>query len=133
MKILYNTCYGGFSFSDEFIVELNRRFPEKRAEAHAFELRTDPEAIALFEELGPVRSSGPHSSLKIRNIPDGMDWDIDEYDGKESIQWDLPKNKILKEFIDIIKGRKTIDTVTNITRLVLEEDGDMTKVRQSIL
>lgn len=46
--------------------------------------RTDPKLIQVIEELGK-RANGAFSELKIVKIPNGVDYEIDEYDGLESI------------------------------------------------
>ena len=46
--------------------------------------RTDEDLIAVIEELGSD-ADGRFGDLKIVDIPDGVDWEIDEYDGVETI------------------------------------------------
>lgn len=46
--------------------------------------RTDPVLIQVVEEMGK-KSFGDFSKLKIVEIPDGVNWEIQEYDGFESI------------------------------------------------
>jgi hypothetical protein len=46
--------------------------------------RNDPVLIQVVEEMGE-KASGWSAQLKIVEIPDGLDWEIDEYDGIESI------------------------------------------------
>lgn len=46
--------------------------------------RTDPILIQVIEELGE-EADGPCAKLEIVTIPDDVDWEIDEYDGYESI------------------------------------------------
>ena len=46
--------------------------------------RTDPKLIQVVEELGE-KANGQHAKLKIIEIPDGVDYEIDEYDGVESV------------------------------------------------
>lgn len=46
--------------------------------------RDDPLLVVTVEALGPS-ASGKHSSLKVVEIPDGIEWEIDDYDGMESI------------------------------------------------
>lgn len=48
------------------------------------EERDDPLLVQVVEELGE-EANGQYSSLKIVEIPGGIDWEIDEYDGWESI------------------------------------------------
>lgn len=46
--------------------------------------RTDPLLIQVVEELGKL-ANGCCAELKIVDIPDGVEWEIDEYDGNEHI------------------------------------------------
>ena len=46
--------------------------------------RNDPDLVAVVEELG-VAADGLHATLKVVEIPDDIDWEIDEYDGMESV------------------------------------------------
>lgn len=47
--------------------------------------RTHPLLIQVVEELGN-KASGPLSELKVVEVPDGIDWEISEYDGRESVE-----------------------------------------------
>ena len=47
--------------------------------------RDDPMLVQVVEELGK-ESWGGHSKLKIVEIPDDVQWEIDEYDGMESVK-----------------------------------------------
>ena len=46
--------------------------------------RTDPILIQVVEELGE-ESWGEYAELKIVEIPDDLEYEIDDYDGRESI------------------------------------------------
>jgi hypothetical protein len=46
--------------------------------------RDDPYLVAVIEELG-ARANGRHAELKVVEIPADVDWEIDEYDGNETI------------------------------------------------
>ena len=47
--------------------------------------RTDSKLIQVIEELGESVAGGRFAKLKIVEIPDGIKWEIDEYDGNEDI------------------------------------------------
>ncbi len=47
--------------------------------------RNDETLIKVIEELGIEKSSGELACLKIVEIPDGVDWEISDYDGMETI------------------------------------------------
>lgn len=44
--------------------------------------RNDPALVQTVEELGD-RANGKHAELAITEIPDGVDFEVEEYDGKE--------------------------------------------------
>jgi hypothetical protein len=46
--------------------------------------RTDPDLIQVVEELGE-KANGDFAELKVVDIPDGVGWEIDDYDGIESV------------------------------------------------
>ena len=48
--------------------------------------RTDPKLIQVVEELGEEAASGSLSELRIIEIPEGTAWEIDDYDGMESVE-----------------------------------------------
>lgn len=48
------------------------------------EKRNDPQLVEVVEELGDA-ASGVHAKLKVVEIPDGVEWEIDEYDGVEQV------------------------------------------------
>lgn len=44
--------------------------------------RDDPDLVAVVEELG-AKANGRHAELKVVDIPDDVNWYIEEYDGQE--------------------------------------------------
>jgi len=46
--------------------------------------RDDPHLIKVVEELGE-KANGRFANLKVVEIPDDVEWEIDEYDGEEII------------------------------------------------
>ncbi len=114
MKIIVNKCYGGFGFSRKFIEAARERgaiwaqapytvLPGEAysdgsiKEGYDFDsynpaasegdetCRTSPIAIRLLEEMGE-EANGRFSNLKIVDIPFGIEWEIDDYDGMETIR-----------------------------------------------
>ena len=47
-----------------------------------YENRSDPLVVQIVEELGEA-ANGRFSQLEVVTIPDGAEWTIEEYDGKE--------------------------------------------------
>ena len=134
MKIVINTCYGGFSLSHEAEKRLCQsnpelfpladesyygtgRSPETRPSPHDPDLvevrtlgrwpepnslfasyhmngrvlvsgrdiaRDHPALIQLVEDMG-AEADGNHAHLTVVEIPDDVDWTIEEYDGYEHI------------------------------------------------
>jgi hypothetical protein len=140
MKIVINTCFGGFSlspraikrlaelegrecyfyrgFKNEELISLEQAEKEWFAAAYDVpnlhevlpesfrdedgtyttynalcnqhsinsrpEDRTDPKLIQVVEELGNV-AAGACAKLRIIEIPDGIEYEIEEYDGMESV------------------------------------------------
>ena len=93
IRILYNDCYGGFSFSPEleaaYKERTGRSLPNKYMGPAS--VRCDPVVLELFERLGSERASGMHSVLAVREIPALFEhyWSIEDYDGNETVQVDV--------------------------------------------
>lgn len=79
MKVVINKCYGGFDISKEAKEELKKLGVE---DPDWTINRTDPRLIEVVEKLGKL-ADGDHAKLKIVEIPDDVDWYIDDYDGVE--------------------------------------------------
>ncbi len=100
MKIVINRCFGGFGLSTEAHALIAKRkgwqhacddwdndywYSEPGKTVYSSDLlRYDPDLVAAVEELGE-NANGSHSELKIVNVPDEVDWFIDEYDGIEEV------------------------------------------------
>jgi hypothetical protein len=99
MKIVINDCYGGFGLSSaaiklyaanvgiklkkendpwgvSYYSEDDRYWNPRNIE------RNDPELVKVVELLGED-SADSFAALKVIEIPDDVDWDIHEYDGRE--------------------------------------------------
>lgn len=102
MKIVINSCFGGFSISREAAQYMAERGHKQAAEelaesegkqffgyghvkgfAHGYH-RHDPLLVEAVETLGQAANNFC-SNLTIVEIPDGIDWQIEEYDGQEHI------------------------------------------------
>jgi hypothetical protein len=125
MKVVINTCYGGFGISEAGMLkyaELKeiKLYPEKSTFGNTYWTvenypvqpassaskedrkayndayckhtlyendiaRDDLALVQMVEDLGSEVASGNYAELKVIEIPDGINWEIDEYDGNESI------------------------------------------------
>jgi hypothetical protein len=81
MKIVINSCHGGFGLSDKALEMYRARVQDTSVDYHDIE-RDDPVLVGLVEELGDEVNTR-FSQLKIVEIPDGIEWTICEYDGLE--------------------------------------------------
>lgn len=68
--------YGYNLFKDELLYSLKDRGD--------IEVRTDKDLIEVVEKMGE-KSYGQCANLEIVEIPDGIDYEIDDYDGMERI------------------------------------------------
>lgn len=85
MKVVINDCYGGFGLSEKarkLYKQLSGNTDECFYEYHLD--RKDPNLVKVVEILGR-EADGKHAELKIVDIPDGIQYTIEEYDGIEHI------------------------------------------------
>lgn len=83
MKIVINTCYGGFGLSSEALAEYNELSGNNVK--YDFKIpRDDLWLVEVVEKMGEY-ANGSFASLSVVEIPDGVNWEIDEYDGIEHI------------------------------------------------
>lgn len=80
IKVVVNTCYGGFGLSDWANKQLGL---DEYQEIN----RTDERLIKLIEDYGSEQVSGRYAILQIWEVPQGAKWRIEEYDGIETIEW----------------------------------------------
>jgi len=131
MKVVINTCHGGFGLSHEAMLRYaeikniklypeetkygfiryntvppHQRTSENVENWHELPIeerqklneqwrserlyddeipRNDEALIKVVEELGSDKASGRFADLKVVNIPDKVEWEIDEYDGMEKV------------------------------------------------
>ena len=87
-RIVINTCYGGFGLTEDAfnlykayagISDDDKHFYDGEIE------RNDPILLQVIDQLGPDECSGKYAELKVIEIPDTVDWEIVEYDGKEHV------------------------------------------------
>jgi hypothetical protein len=82
-KIVINACHGGFGLSAgaeskyrELAEITDPNFYSRRIP------RDDEHLIAVVELMG-AEASNKYSNLKIVDVPDDVNWYVEEYDGKE--------------------------------------------------
>jgi len=85
MRIVINVCFGGFGLSPKaelHLLELGYKIDDRGTRRTV--PRDDPLLVQVVEEMGKD-ADARFSQLKIVTIPDGVDWEIEEYDGWESV------------------------------------------------
>ena len=84
MKVVINSCYGGFGLSNKAL-DMYKQLSNK-SEVYAYELdRTDPILIQVVETLG-AEADGSCANLRIVEIPDDITWEITKHAGIESVE-----------------------------------------------
>ena len=101
-KIVINAYFGGFCISKEAAEYMAQRGHAQAAAELADEdedhwygygyseafpdgyKRDDPALVEAVEALG-AKANGRMSNLRVVHVPDGIDWYIDEYDGREHV------------------------------------------------
>ncbi len=86
MKIVINTCFGGFSLSEAAFQKLKESgVPVTSVYDRWFdENRAYPPLVQIVEEMGE-QANGCYAELAVIEVPDSVEWFIDEYDGLESV------------------------------------------------
>lgn len=84
MKVVINACYGGFGLS---ALEVERYFEFKGIPVpdNFYDRdipRDDPALVRVAEEI-PRDKGYAFAELKVVEIPDDVEWEIQEYDGNE--------------------------------------------------
>ncbi|MNS99306.1 hypothetical protein D3C72_1337050 [compost metagenome] len=97
-KILYNTCYGGFGFSDELLAMFGIYKDEKLSHKAQYtqagaafcdniDNRSKPEVIASVERMGLEAASGECCRLAIYEAEDDEIVEITSFDGRETVRF----------------------------------------------
>ena len=92
MKIVINKCYGGFGVTEAVMKEMG--FTKDRyldnnllgiKDDNYMAYRADERLIKAIEKIGIKKSTANLAELRIVEIPDDVEWEIDDYDGIETV------------------------------------------------
>jgi hypothetical protein len=83
MKVVINDCYGGFGLTDAALAEYKDRKGITDPNFYYYDIPRDCPVLVEMVERGDV--DGTFSELKVVEIPDDVNWYIEEYDGMEHI------------------------------------------------
>jgi hypothetical protein len=85
MKLVVNKCYGGFGVSKAVYDELGLKWDGYGyLYGTALQDRSNPQLVAAVEKLGK-KANGSCAELEVIKIPDGIEWEINNYDGIETV------------------------------------------------
>ena len=86
--VVINDCYGGFGLSARAMNEYKQLAGITDPSFNERDIpRDDPYLVKIVKELG-MGANGPHSNLKLVEIPGDVKWHIGEYDGAEWVAED---------------------------------------------
>ena len=82
-KIVINNCHGGFGLSEKALELYYERMNIKGTNFWDRSIPRDCETLVqIVQELGK-KADGDFSELRIVEVPEEVEWQIDEYDGQE--------------------------------------------------
>lgn len=93
MKVVINTCYGGFGLSQAAMLAMKNEGCALVGECSDGRLhydrygdgaRHDPILVRVVERMG-IEANNRFANLKVVEIPDGVEYVVEEYDGWEHI------------------------------------------------
>ena len=111
MKVAVNSCYGGFGISEEAGRLLKKKGVKVKFKGDKYDdgikvdmfygylsnedfgiedenydkYKEDKRLIEVIEKLGD-KANGSHAEIRIAEVPDDIEWKIEEYDGIEIIR-----------------------------------------------
>ena len=85
MKIAINRCFGSFSLSKEAYEFLGIEWDGYGYAYHDHDKRDDAKLIECIETIGEEKASGECAQIIVVEIPDDVEYFIDNYDGIETI------------------------------------------------
>ena len=83
MKVVINRCFGGFGLCDAALEEYKIRKGVTDPNFYYYDIPRECPVLVEMVERGDV--DGTFSDLKVVEIPDGVNWYIEEYDGLEHV------------------------------------------------
>ena len=95
MKVVINSCFGGFGLSQTALSSL------PNDEEYYYIHRSDPLLVRAVEELGK-EAYGTHSYLNVVEWPDGVPYKVFEYDGVEKL--DIDTYKLIDDNVSELRG-----------------------------
>ena len=85
MKILINSCYGGYGLSEDFVSHINKLTEGQLVNTQELYDRANPLIVEEAIKFGLDKASGTSADLTVQEIPDNCHYSVHEYDGMEYI------------------------------------------------
>ena len=82
-KVVINTCHGGFGLSRAAESKYQELAGITDPNFHSGGIPRDDEHLIAVVELMGRAANGGYAELKIVDVPDDVNWYIEEYDGRE--------------------------------------------------
>jgi hypothetical protein len=83
MKVVINDCHGGFGLTEIALEEYKKRKGITDPDFYYYSISRDCPVLVEMVESGGVDSA--YSSLKVVEIPNDVNWYIEERDGMEHV------------------------------------------------
>jgi len=83
MKVVINDCHGGFGLSEAALKEYKDRKGITDKNFWYYDIPRDCPVLVEIVERGAA--DGAYADLKVVEIPDDVNWYIEEYDGLEHV------------------------------------------------
>jgi hypothetical protein len=83
IKVVINDCFGGFGLSDAALEEYKGRKGIIDPNFYYYDIPRDCPVLVEMVERGDADTD--YSDLKVVEIPDDVNWYIEEYDGLEHV------------------------------------------------
>ena len=82
-KVVINTCHGGFGLSSAAESKDRELAWVTDPDFHSSGIPRDNEHLIAVIELMGQAADGGYAELKIVDVPDDVNWYVEEYDGRE--------------------------------------------------
>ena len=89
-KLVISTCHGGFGLSKAAMAYVGYT-PSSEYDDYNDCPRDNPRLIEFIERYGSEDASDDCSELRIVEIPDDVEWQVEQYDGYE---WIAEKHRV---------------------------------------
>jgi hypothetical protein len=120
----YNIDYNSDS---RYVTKDNKKYYYLDATRRNHIWRTSPEVIQVLRSDKWLNKKFGFSKLAIAKIPIGYSYDINEYDGKESVECECPTSNIITDLLKIIEtGERT--NINPLTEQLLSKNKTLQEV-----